>query len=194
MRWRSLWRLAMWRILPRMRRFMGWWIRCRRWRRARIAPTSMERFPSTHAQQHTVWKLSVKAHCSTNRPFFRRLLRTPPSFSSPLKCSPPPVVFILSSSGSGILILAVSVSVLTLPCNLCHSSWHAALRLLRSLCLLRALASSFWQSLYQFLLFLVISAAPPTESGEDAIFNTCLPPGWSLGPKALQTFTYIYIH
>ena len=42
---------------------------------------------------------------------FRRLLRTPPSFSSPLARSPPPVAVTSSSSGSGILILAVSVSL-----------------------------------------------------------------------------------
>ena len=57
------------------------------------------------------WGGGVKAHCSTNRPFFRRLLQTPPSFSSPLVRSPPPIVVTLSSLGSGILILMVSVSL-----------------------------------------------------------------------------------
>ena len=71
--------------------------------------------------------------------------------------------------------------------------WRAALRLSRSLCLLRALASSFWRSLYLWVLTLPCNLRrSSTESGEDAIFNTCLPLGWSPGPKALQTFTYIY--
>ena len=45
-------------------------------------------------------------------------------------------------------ILTVSVSLSSYSCNLRRSCWRTALRLSRSLCLLRALASSFWQSLY----------------------------------------------
>ena len=137
-------------------------------RHVESSEVSCARFEAARSRKReSLVALSKKAHTHNNilRENFRlkctvvqadlssrlRLLQTAPSFSSPLARIPPPVAVTLSS-GSGILILAVSVSLSSYSCNLRRSS---------------------------------------TESSEDAIFNTCLPPGMVPG-AALQTFTYIH--
>ena len=83
--------------------------------------------------------------------------------------------------------------VLTLPCNLRRSRWRAALRLSRSLCLLRALASSFWRSLYLWVLTLVISAALPLNPVRTPSLTRACPRDGPRGRKRYRHFTLAQI-
>ena len=103
--------------------------------------------------ENIAWKLSDKAHCSTNRPFFRRLLRTPQASVSPgaqpSACHNHFVFFGLWSPHFG---------------GLCIS---------------------------EFLLFLVISAAPP--------LNPMRMPSWTRacsqdGPQGRKCHRHLHIY